>query len=236
MGGPSSTRPFDSLLVMAVGFSLFITLHLARCAADFAPPRAILADDASQSAGGVRRAVRPLHRLHRDILRAGDGGGAVISSGSSSTIAASSRACANSKPAVWSATRPQRGGSMSAPRERPPRGRRWLLACRWPSSSRSPAFLLRLCGGDPQNSVRLDRPAGAQTAAGAKVFRKTARRYPGSTPPCSKANQHRQCLGILCVPCHDGRRCSGLAKDKRLQVVGINYKDAPTTPGPRPLR
>jgi cytochrome c biogenesis protein CcmG/thiol:disulfide interchange protein DsbE len=92
-------------------------------------------------------------------------------------------------------------------------------------------FWLRLGGGDPSNipSALIGHsvpqtplpPLAGLTAAGAPV--------PGLDPAIFKGRVSIvNVWASWCVPCHDEAPLfTALAADKRLQLVGINYKDAP---------
>jgi cytochrome c biogenesis protein CcmG/thiol:disulfide interchange protein DsbE len=92
-------------------------------------------------------------------------------------------------------------------------------------------FLLRLHGGDPSKipSALIGRPA-PQTAmpalAGLTINGIAA---PGLDPAAFKGKVSVvNVWASWCVPCHDeAPLLTALAKDKRLQIVGINYKDSP---------
>ena len=92
-------------------------------------------------------------------------------------------------------------------------------------------FWFRLGAGDPSKipSALIGRPAPQTalpqleglTAGGAQV--------PGLDPTLFKGKVSVvNVWASWCVPCHDeAPLLTELAKDKRLQIVGINYKDAP---------
>jgi len=80
-----------------------------------------------------------------------------------------------------------------------------------------------------QDSVRPDRRPAPQTALPAlQGLVKEGAQCPGSIHPWFKARSRRQCLGIVVRACHDeAPLLTQLGNDKRFQIVGINYKDAP---------
>jgi cytochrome c biogenesis protein CcmG/thiol:disulfide interchange protein DsbE len=92
-------------------------------------------------------------------------------------------------------------------------------------------FLLRLYSGDPSKipSALIGRPAPQTalpqleglTAGGAQV--------PGLDPAVFKGKiSVVNVWASWCVPCHDeAPLLTELSKDARLQIIGINYKDAP---------
>jgi cytochrome c biogenesis protein CcmG, thiol:disulfide interchange protein DsbE len=113
-----------------------------------------------------------------------------------------------------------------------PKRRSWLVALPLVGFIALAAiFLLRLYSGDPSKipSALIGRPAPQTalprleglTAGGAQV--------PGLDPTVFKGKVSVvNVWASWCVPCHDeAPLLTELAKDKRLQIVGINYKDAP---------
>lgn len=113
-----------------------------------------------------------------------------------------------------------------------PKRRSWLVALPLIGFLALAAiFLLRLYSGDPSRipSALIGRPApqtalpqlDGLTAGGAQV--------PGLDPALFKGNVSVvNVWASWCVPCHDeAPLLTELARDKRLQIIGINYKDAP---------
>ena len=93
-------------------------------------------------------------------------------------------------------------------------------------------FLLRLGGGDPSKipSALIGRPA-PQTALPA-LEGLTRRRRAGSRPRSRARSRARSASSTsgrrgACPATTRRRCCTELGEDKRFQIVGINYKDAP---------
>ena len=96
---------------------------------------------------------------------------------------------------------------------------------RWPRCS-GPALRRRPLA----NSLGADRPSGAADhAAPARGSCRNGAPVPGLDPAAFKGKVSVvNVWASWCVPCHDeAPLLTELGKDKRLQVVGINYKDAP---------
>jgi cytochrome c biogenesis protein CcmG, thiol:disulfide interchange protein DsbE len=119
--------------------------------------------------------------------------------------------------------------------EAPPRAsspKRWLMALPLIGfMALAGLFLLRLQGGDPSRipSALIGRPA-PQTALPPLPGLDIA----GTPVPGLDPAQFKGKVSIVnvwaswCVPCHDeAPLLTALGKDKRLQLVGINYKDSP---------
>jgi cytochrome c biogenesis protein CcmG, thiol:disulfide interchange protein DsbE len=113
-----------------------------------------------------------------------------------------------------------------------PQRRSWLMALPLVAFAALAAiFWFRLGTGDPSKipSALIGRPAPQTalpplqglTAGGAPV--------PGLDPAAFKGKVSVvNVWASWCVPCHDeAPLLTELAKDSRLQIVGINYKDAP---------
>ena len=92
-------------------------------------------------------------------------------------------------------------------------------------------FLLRLQGGDPSKipSALIGRPAPQTVLPALEGLVVNGAAVPGLDP-----SQFKGKVSVVnvwaswCVPCHDeAPLLTELSKDKRLQIVGINYKDAP---------
>jgi cytochrome c biogenesis protein CcmG, thiol:disulfide interchange protein DsbE len=97
-------------------------------------------------------------------------------------------------------------------------------------------FLVRLYGGDPSvvPSVLINKPAPEFALAPLEGLRNDAGEIPGLTRADLVAGDDGAPVSIVnvwaswCVPCRDEHPVlMELAKDERLQVFGINYKDRP---------
>jgi cytochrome c biogenesis protein CcmG/thiol:disulfide interchange protein DsbE len=122
---------------------------------------------------------------------------------------------------------------MSAPAtDAAPRGRRWLVALPLVVFiALAGLFLLRLYGGDPSKipSALIGRQAPQTALPALEGLQKDGAQVPGLDPAVFKGKVSIvNVWASWCVPCHDEAPLfTKLAKDERLQVVGINYKDAP---------
>ena len=123
---------------------------------------------------------------------------------------------------------------MSAPvtSNEQPRRRRWLVALPLIGFMAIAAlFLLRLYGGDPSKipSALIGRPAPQTSLPALEGLANNGVPVPGLVPAAFKGKVSVvNVWASWCVPCHDeAPLLTELAKDKRLQIVGINYKDAP---------
>jgi cytochrome c biogenesis protein CcmG/thiol:disulfide interchange protein DsbE len=122
---------------------------------------------------------------------------------------------------------------MSAPAtDSAPRGRRWLVALPLVVFiALAGLFLLRLYGGDPSKipSALIGRQAPQTALPALEGLQKDGAQVPGLDPAVFKGKVSIvNVWASWCVPCHDEAPLfTELANDKRLQVVGINYKDAP---------
>jgi cytochrome c biogenesis protein CcmG/thiol:disulfide interchange protein DsbE len=122
--------------------------------------------------------------------------------------------------------------STPATSDEQPGRRRWLVALPLIGFLALAAlFLLRLYGGDPSRipSALIGRPAPQTTLPPLEGLVNSAGPVPGLDP-----SMFRGKVSIVnvwaswCVPCHDeAPLLTALGQDKRLQLVGINYKDAP---------
>ena len=125
--------------------------------------------------------------------------------------------------------KPRRNLLVAAAARRLPRARRAVL-CRARRRRSFPAAL----GADRQAGAA-DRPA-----AGAGARCATASRCPGlSNATFAGSVSLVNVWASWCVPCHDeAPLLEALGKDKRIQLVGINYKDAARQRAalPQPLR
>jgi cytochrome c biogenesis protein CcmG/thiol:disulfide interchange protein DsbE len=92
-------------------------------------------------------------------------------------------------------------------------------------------FLLRLHGGDPSKipSALIGRPAPQTALPALEGLVRDGTQVPGLDPAAFKGKVSLvNVWASWCVPCHDeAPLLTDLAKDDRLQLVGINYKDAP---------
>ena len=90
-------------------------------------------------------------------------------------------------------------------------------------------FLLRLYGGDPSKipSALIGRPAPQTTLPALEGLSRDGAAVPGLDPSVFKGKVSIvNVWASWCVPCHDeAPLLTELGKDKRLQLVGINYKD-----------
>jgi cytochrome c biogenesis protein CcmG, thiol:disulfide interchange protein DsbE len=120
---------------------------------------------------------------------------------------------------------------MSEPvAEMPPRPRRWLVALPLIIFVGLAAlFLLRLYGGDPSKipSALIGRPVPQTALPALEGLVKDGTQVPGLDPAAFKGKVSLvNVWASWCVPCHDeAPLLTELAKDNRLQLVGINYKD-----------
>ena len=115
--------------------------------------------------------------------------------------------------------------------ETPPRGRRWLTALPLLGFiALAGLFLLRLNGGDPSKipSALIGRPAPQTALPALEGLNNNGTAVPGLDPTVFKGKVSVvNVWASWCVPCHDeAPLLTELARDKRLQVVGINYKDS----------
>ena len=116
--------------------------------------------------------------------------------------------------------------------ERHPQRLRWLVALPLIGFMAVAAlFLLRLYGGDPSRipSALIGRPAPQTTLPALQGLVHNGAPVPGLDPAAFKGKVSVvNVWASWCVPCHDeAPLLTELGKDKRLQLVGINYKDAP---------
>ena len=92
-------------------------------------------------------------------------------------------------------------------------------------------FLLRLQGGDPSKipSALIGRPAPQTALPALEGLVNNGVAVPGLDPAAFKGKVSLvNVWASWCVPCHDeAPLLTALAKDTRLQIVGINYKDSP---------
>src|SRR3954449_4268935 len=92
-------------------------------------------------------------------------------------------------------------------------------------------FLARLYSGDPSKipSALIGRPAPQTPLPQLEGLARDGAQVPGLDPQIFKGKVSVvNVWASWCVPCHDeAPLLTELAKDTRLQIVGINYKDAP---------
>jgi cytochrome c biogenesis protein CcmG/thiol:disulfide interchange protein DsbE len=113
-----------------------------------------------------------------------------------------------------------------------PGTRRWLVALPLIGFvALAGLFLARLHGGDPSKipSALIGRPAPQTALPALEGLVNNGAAVPGLDPAAFKGKVSVvNVWASWCVPCHDEAPLFvQLAKDKRLQVVGINYKDSP---------
>jgi cytochrome c biogenesis protein CcmG/thiol:disulfide interchange protein DsbE len=92
-------------------------------------------------------------------------------------------------------------------------------------------FWFRLGDGDPSKipSALIGRPVPQTELPPLEGLVNGSEKVPGLDPAVFKGKVSVvNVWASRCVPCHDeAPLLTGLAKDKRLQLIGINYKDAP---------
>jgi cytochrome c biogenesis protein CcmG/thiol:disulfide interchange protein DsbE len=113
----------------------------------------------------------------------------------------------------------------------PPR-RPWLMALPLlVFAALAVLFWLRLGSGDPSRipSALIGRPAPPTALPPLQGLVNNGAQVPGLDPAIFKGKVSVvNVWASWCVPCHDeAPLLTELAKDQRLQLVGINYKDAP---------
>ncbi len=118
--------------------------------------------------------------------------------------------------------------TSAAPRQ----SRRWLVALPLIGFvALAGLFLLRLHGGDPSKipSALIGRPAPQTVLPALEGLVHDGAAVPGLDPAAFKGKVSVvNVWASWCVPCHDeAPLLTALAKDKRLQIIGINYKDSP---------
>ncbi|MEN3349709.1 MAG: cytochrome c biosis protein CcmG, thiol:disulfide interchange protein DsbE [Bradyrhizobium sp.] len=114
----------------------------------------------------------------------------------------------------------------------PPQGRRWLVLLPLVIFlGLAGLFLLRLYGGDPSKipSALIGRPAPQTALPALDGLVKDGTPVPGLDPAVFKGKVSIvNVWASWCIPCHDeAPLLTELGKDKRFQIIGINYKDAP---------
>jgi cytochrome c biogenesis protein CcmG/thiol:disulfide interchange protein DsbE len=114
----------------------------------------------------------------------------------------------------------------------PPRRRNWLMALPLVAFACLAAiFWFRLGDGDPSRipSALIGHPAPQTALPPLEGLVRDAAQVPGLDPAMFKGKVSIvNVWASWCVPCHDEAPLfTELGKDKRLQMIGINYKDAP---------
>jgi cytochrome c biogenesis protein CcmG, thiol:disulfide interchange protein DsbE len=112
-----------------------------------------------------------------------------------------------------------------------PRSPRWLVALPLLGFiALAGIFLLRLHGGDPSKipSALIGRPAPPTVLPPLVGLISNGTQVPGLDPAVFEGKVSVvNVWASWCVPCHDeAPLLTKLGQDKRLQLVGINYKDA----------
>jgi cytochrome c biogenesis protein CcmG/thiol:disulfide interchange protein DsbE len=114
----------------------------------------------------------------------------------------------------------------------PPARRSWLTALPLIAFAALAAlFWFRLGDGDPSRipSALIGHPAPQTTLPPLAGLVDNGAQVPGLDPAMFKGKVSVvNVWASWCVPCHDeAPLLIGLGRDKRLQLIGINYKDAP---------
>jgi cytochrome c biogenesis protein CcmG/thiol:disulfide interchange protein DsbE len=110
--------------------------------------------------------------------------------------------------------------------------RSWLMALPLLAfGSLAALFWFRLSDGDPSNipSALIGHPVPLTALPPLQGLLDSGTQIPGLDPAMFKGKVSVvNVWASWCVPCHDeARLLTELGKDKRLQMVGINYKDTP---------
>jgi cytochrome c biogenesis protein CcmG/thiol:disulfide interchange protein DsbE len=110
--------------------------------------------------------------------------------------------------------------------------RSWLMALPLIAFATLAAlFWFRLGGGDPSKipSALIGHPAPPTALPPLEGLANNGAQVPGLDPAMFKGKVSIvNVWASWCVPCHEeAPLLTELAKDKRLQLIGINYKDAP---------
>ena len=121
--------------------------------------------------------------------------------------------------------------SQPATSDNQPR-RRWVVALPLIGfAALAGLFLVRLYGGDPSKipSALIGRPAPQTAMPALEGLAINGNAVPGLDPAAFKGKVSVvNVWASWCVPCHDeAPLLTALARDKRLQIIGINYKDSP---------
>jgi cytochrome c biogenesis protein CcmG/thiol:disulfide interchange protein DsbE len=120
----------------------------------------------------------------------------------------------------------------STPTNAAPRTSRWLMAAPLIAFAALAAiFWFRLGNGDPSRipSALIGHPAPQTALPALNCLVVNGGQIPGLDPAVFKGKVSVvNVWASWCVPCHDeAPLLTELGKDTRLQIVGINYKDAP---------
>jgi cytochrome c biogenesis protein CcmG, thiol:disulfide interchange protein DsbE len=112
-----------------------------------------------------------------------------------------------------------------------PRTSRWLMALPLIAFAALAAlFWFRLGSGDPSRipSALIGRPAPQTALPALEGLVKNGTQVPGLDPSAFKGKVSIvNVWASWCVPCHDeAPLLTELSQDRRLQIVGINYKDS----------
>lgn len=112
-----------------------------------------------------------------------------------------------------------------------PRRRSWLVLLPLIAfASLAALFWFKLGSGDPSRipSALIGRPAPQTMLPALEGLTENSAPVPGLDPAAFKGNVSIvNVWASWCVPCHDeAPLLVDLAKDKRIRVIGINYKDA----------
>ena len=118
----------------------------------------------------------------------------------------------------------------AAPDTNAPRHRSWLVLLPLIAFAGLAAlFWFRLGSGDPSRipSALIGRPAPQTALPALDGLTENGKPVPGLDPAAFKGNVSIvNVWASWCVPCHDeAPLLVDLAKDKRIRIVGINYKD-----------
>jgi cytochrome c biogenesis protein CcmG/thiol:disulfide interchange protein DsbE len=122
--------------------------------------------------------------------------------------------------------------SRDSAQERPRQGRRWLLLLPLVLFAGLAAlFFFRLGAGDPSRipSALIGRPVPQTVLPALDGLVQDGKPVPGINPEAfSGAVTVVNVWASWCVPCHDeAPLLMRLAEDRRIRVIGINYKDQP---------
>ena len=122
--------------------------------------------------------------------------------------------------------------TTDTPPQRRPSGRSWLTALPLIAFAALAAlFWFRLGNGDPSRipSVLIGHPAPQTALPPLQGLVDSGAQVPGLDPAVFKGKVSVvNVWASWCIPCHDeAPLLTQLGRDKRLQVIGINYKDTP---------
>jgi cytochrome c biogenesis protein CcmG, thiol:disulfide interchange protein DsbE len=113
----------------------------------------------------------------------------------------------------------------------PARRRLWVVLPLIVFLALAALFFFRLGAGDPSRlpSALIGRPVPATELPPLAGFMRDGRAVPGLSAADFSGNVTLlNVWASWCVPCHDeAPLLTALAKDTRLQIIGINYKDSP---------